>query len=240
VQRCMHRSLPSLIALLALNTACAGRPDLLVHLASPHRGESNQGAYFVDGTSLDDTSGSAIWKLANRVNPAEVRLARYYRGPKLFCDIDGELSCRERVDRLTTTICEDLRQKRISSFAVFGFSRGVWIANKAAVRVLATCPAAATPGAYVYGGFIDGVMQSAYLSDAAHIPAGTRFHHFSRNDFAHLLYPNTLFGSDSADSGANEPIVGLGHVTIGTSDWAVDRASREANHRMAKAFFLSK
>jgi hypothetical protein len=236
----MYKTLLSLLAVLGLSTACAGRPDVLVHLAPPHSISSNPGAYFVDGTSLDDQSGSAIWKLANRINPNEVRIARYYRGPKLFCDIEGDLSCRERVERLAAAICSDLRENRISSFAVFGFSRGVWIANKAALRVLATCPAAATPGVYAYGGFIDGVMQSTYLADATYIPPGTRFHHFSRNEFSHLLYPNTLFGSDSPEAGANEPIVGFGHAAIGMSDWAVERASSEANRRMGKAFFLTK
>jgi hypothetical protein len=225
----------SLVLALFLS-GCAAREDVLLRLEAPVPGRASIGAYFVDGTSLDDQSNSVIWNLAQASNPALLRVARYYRGPTVLCDHDGQLSCRERTEKVRAAICDDVIQGRTETYVVFGFSRGVWIANKAASTANTACSGAARR--YLYGGFLDGVMQSTYLHDATVVPYGTLWHHLFRNRPTDWLYPNTPLQSELGDGGQNERTPPLSHPEIGTHASMLQRMKAAANQKTGLMLFL--
>jgi hypothetical protein len=216
-------------------TGCASRSDVLVRMDVPAAGEESLGGYFVDGTWLDDRSRSVIWKLAHRANREHLRVVRYFRGPKLLCDIEGELSCSARTRTVARAICDDLEHHRTTGFVVFGYSRGVWIANKAATSALALCPGPATR--YQYGGFLDGVVQSLYLKGANTVPPETRWSHIYRNNTTDPVYPNTLLQTTAQDAGSNVQVPGLSHEQIAKSDAMLERMIDAANGSLHVTLF---
>jgi hypothetical protein len=231
----MKRSLGLFVLTCSLASACAAREDVLVRLEAPVPGHISIGAYFVDGTSLDDQSNSVIWNLAHASNPEFIRVARYYRGPAVLCDQDGLLSCRERTEKVHTAICDDVIQGRTESYVVFGFSRGVWIANKAASTANTACGGAARR--YLYGGFLDGVMQSKYLRDARVVPYGTLWHHLFRNRPSDWLYPNTRLESELGEGGEHETTTPLSHQVLGKSARMLASMKAAANSKTGLALF---
>jgi hypothetical protein len=238
-------------ALLALSLACNSRRDVLIFHDPPGRvvelyappppnaagqpeslsfapvevAPVNIGAYFMDGTSLDDRAHTTMWTLAHHSNRAVIRIARYFPGPNLWCDVPGRHSCEERVEAMRDAICDDLHSGAINAFVVFGFSRGVWIANLAAKRAVDTCNAA---GKYLYAGLLDGVLQSEFLRGTLQVPKGTRWHHLMRGDFGDLVYPNSNVQADEA-LGTRDLIKGMSHPELGTSGDVAKRLVQEAN-----------
>jgi hypothetical protein len=228
-QRAVFRGCSAVIVLLA-NASCVVVPQVQIRNGA---GEvPGLGAYFVDGTTLDQDSESTIWKLAHRTNPERVNVVRYFRGPVPLCEMEGVLSCRERTQTVTTAICDDLREKRISSFVVFGYSRGVWIANKAAQRTSVQCPELG--GRYLFGGFLDGVTQSDYLRNANQIGEATRWVHINRNDHTDVLYPTTHISGGIAHE---EFVTGFSHSALGKNDAMVERLAQASNVHAGEVLF---
>jgi hypothetical protein len=154
----------------------------------------------------------------------------------VLCDHDGSLSCRERTDKVHAAICDDVIQGRMESYVVFGFSRGVWIANKAASTANTACGGAARR--YLYGGFLDGVMQSTYLHDAGVVPYGTLWHHSFRNRPSDWLYPNTPLRSELGEGGENVITPALPHPVLGKSEHMLASMIAAANAKTGLPLFV--
>lgn len=213
----------STLALLALGcgeadgTLESSEDDVVTHRAKV-------GAYFVDGTTMQKENNTIIWQLAELAKRSpQVQASAYFAGPVLFCDEPGPGSCEAVTHAVAAAVCKDLTAGTIDRFAVFGYSRGVFIANKAAIAAAKRCGR----NAYAFGGFVDGVHMSIYLKDATRVPAGTPWLHIQRQSFS-LLFPQTsLEGTDGVNVAGPE----VSHDEIGedlTVKWDLARACNQA------------
>jgi hypothetical protein len=199
------------------------------------------GAYFVDGSNNHPEQNSIIYQLTSRLDYSVVSWTQYFDGPDLAC-----LECTRITEDVARAICDDLREQRITSWVVFGYSRGAFIANKASTLAKRRCGLQTPPSRggksdmvmldqYLYGGFVDAVMMSRYLSDANWIPTNTRFHHLHRQDVDSLtVLPVTMFGGGV---GKNEAGPDVEHVDMGFNPEVMAKVMTEANARAGMKIF---
>jgi hypothetical protein len=194
------------------------------------------GAYFVDGSMTHPESKSVIYRLSVRTDPKLVTQSRYFDGVDLL-----GLDVYASTQAVVNAICDDVRADRINLWTVFGYSRGAFIANKAASLALERCGRPVPPrtkglaGQYLYGGFVDAVAMSDYLVDANWIPLDTRYDHVHRKDVTSMSWaPVTNFGGGI---GSNDAGPDLDHVSMGFSDEVEDKILGEARRRTGLHLF---
>lgn len=235
----MHTSRVGFVSFAVVTLAAIFSPGCAAE-AEPTPDESDLkstklGAYFIEGTAMSAKNNGVIWRLANRTEGAggAVVTTRYFNGPDVLCDQYGGGGCPTITAKVAKTICDDLTSGTINAFAVFGYSRGVFIGNKAAIMVSKSCDAWVT-GAYRYGGFLDGVQMSSYLATAYKVPALTKWHHIHRKNQSDAIYPGTNL---EGGSGTNEVGPDKTHPQIGIDDAMVSKMATEANKRSGFKIF---
>jgi hypothetical protein len=192
------------------------------------------GVYLVDGTTLDESDNAIVYRISQRIRKESVGSARYFAGPEVLCDSDARAqSCKSVTERVVDAICKDFEAGRIKRYAVFGYSRGAFVANKAAV--LAKRCVRGVSQEYAFGGFIDGVQFANYLKASEVVPSSVAWVHLHRDTLVHPIFPVTLF---SGSRGENEAVGNFSHKQMGESDAVAKKLMREANKSLGKVFEL--
>lgn len=244
----MHRSFVRLlgvcVASSVLVSGCASDGS-----SDDERDESDQtagrapriGAYFMEGTDMTAANNGIIYRLSKKTaGSAVVARSRYFQGPSILCTGDSKdwLSCPNRTETLVRSICDDFKANRIDAFVVFGYSRGAFIANKAAQLVKTRCESDAKK--YLYGGFLDGVQMSWYLSEDSRVPKYTKWHHVHRKDTDSWIYPVTKFWGYRVNgelNGVNEVGPDTDHPGMGINPDMLTKMAKEANRRSGYKIF---
>jgi hypothetical protein len=243
------------ISLFVPALGACGTPEEDVGQDSAELADAKIGLFFIDGTQntiYSSTNISAMYRsvsadssyltsamdgdMESTGTGSHITKTRYYAGPSAVCFNWFRNDCWDTALRMATHVCQGLRSGEFTGIAVFGYSRGAFMANQAIASARRACPEVFPEdnNPVLFEGFFDAVETNIWeMSDV--VTNNTPWLHLHRFDTTKVQagWPvlfNTAFFSGS--NGANEPLASepeLDHGMFGYSLGAYWRMTEAAN-----------